>query len=157
MATLKSKKILACPLLRLGRRLHVAALVALVAGLSLFFFWDARPNATTLAADAGPILKWEYSFLPGSVTGFAYVNGSPALGSDGKIYVTTRKGLVSNLVGFTTDGIPALASSFQAAPWPDLNPDGTTFTISGNTILAFSADGSQKWGSPLAARSPALL
>lgn len=116
----------------------VAALIATVGAMFIFMRGSSHPGtgAPNAATHGGPIKKWEFQLGGRS-------SGSPAIASDGTIYVTGNGGLVA----IAPDGKEKWRSPYiQATSSPMIGPDGTIyFTELHGSLHSYNPGGSPAW------------
>ncbi|MFN8446672.1 MAG: PQQ-binding-like beta-propeller repeat protein [Caldilineaceae bacterium] len=109
-----------------------------------------------IAVSPSGVLSWTFPFNSGVVTSTSYVQSSPAIGSDGTIYVGSQD---SKLYALNPNGTVKWAISpahASIASSPALSVDGKTVYIvdSTTTLHAYSSAGVWQWSFPLA--TPAM-
>ncbi len=112
-----------------------------VSGLLILLLLLFLPPTSSWAADGD--LKWAFS--TGS---YSYVRSSPAIGSDGTIYVGADG---RNLYAINPDGSQkwAFLTSESVYSSPALGLDGTIYVgVNDRNLYAINPDGSQKWAFP---------
>jgi outer membrane protein assembly factor BamB len=102
-------------------------------------------NALNLyAVNADGTAKWSAPFVAGSLNdGSGDTISSPAIGSDGTIYIGSFDG---NLYAVNPDGTEkwAFPTGGSVASSPAIGSDGTIY-VNGPTLCAVNADGTQEW------------
>lgn len=100
-----------------------------------------------IAITAGGVISWTFEFNGGGPSLTGYVQSSPAIGTDGTVYVGSDD---TNLYAIAPDGVvkwartPSLSGISSS---PALAPDGNTIYIVDNstTLFAYSSAGVLQW------------